>query len=119
MLIDLLNLVGIPMPPSEPPPADDSAGYKQGVDADAQGAACRTLLARWLEATGGHAPGARLGEAASDAEVDRWAVHLVDSEFERSKAGGWRRLFPSSMSEAYYPFLDPARRLHRLPFRIA
>ena len=55
---------------------------------------------------------------ASLRDVERWALHVVNAEYERSKGGGWRRLFPSARSAEYYPFLDEARTMHRLPFDV-
>jgi len=43
---------------------------------------------------------------------------LVNREFERSKEGKWRRLFPSKRSAEYLPFLDATRPFHKLPFDV-
>ena len=43
---------------------------------------------------------------------------MVNTEFTRSKEGGWRRLFPSARSEEYFPFLEPSRKFHFLPFDV-
>ena len=64
------------------------------------------------------ATGAATGGAASLSDVERWALHVVNREYERSKATKWKRLFPSARSSEYYAFLDEARTLHRLPFDV-
>ena len=51
-------------------------------------------------------------------EMERWAVQLVNAEFARSKQGRWRRLLPCARSSDYWQFLEPAHRMHQLPFEV-
>ena len=116
MLIDTLNVVGVPLPPTAEPNAPAPAAAAVDVTETAADPDTRSAdLARWLSgpaaAAAASAPGA---PALSDGE--RWAVHLVNSAFQRSQGGQWRRVFPSARSYEYYPFLDPDRPMHRLPF---
>jgi len=56
--------------------------------------------------------------ALSDLEL--WTLHVVDTEYARSKAaGGWRRLLPCARSAQYMPFVEPERRRRNsLPFDV-
>jgi hypothetical protein len=59
------------------------------------------------------------GSAAHTRLVQQWTLHLVNSEYERSKSTAWRRLFPSARSAEYLPILDTQKRpLHALPFDV-
>ena len=51
-------------------------------------------------------------------DLEQWYVYLVNSEYERSKSGKWRRLFPSERSSEYFQFFDPSHRLHFLPYGV-
>jgi hypothetical protein len=161
MLVDLLNVVGVPVPPADAPSAActpdassaadalgraaaaDAAGTAAGsVDvSDAAGEAPTataaqetpsqpeeqpsepSLFARWAAA---NAPAGEGAEAADGiGATERWVLHLVNAEFERSKATQWRRLFPSKRSHEYLPFLQTlydnrptARPWHALPFDV-
>ena len=146
MLIDLLNVVGMPLPPaagappSEAVPAgaernkenataaaaaavdiSDDASVAEGVSASAAKSAYEAdggALAAWLAWVRGPKSASAAPGAPELCDAERWALHLVNAEYERSKAGKWRRLFPSPRSEEYLPFLDPARPMHRLPFDV-
>ena len=111
MLIDTLNIVGVPLPPASEPGAI-AAPTVDVTETAADEDACSPDMARWLSANAT----AATATALSDAE--RWALHLVNSAFKRSEGGQWRRLFPSARSSEYYPFLDPERTMHRLPFEL-
>jgi tubulin polyglutamylase TTLL5 len=138
MLLDALNTVGLPLPPPQPPslaPAAAKEGEeREGADPTTSGSVGvsdeldesstpSSNLSRWV-ASGAAAPGSTSasspggGGAAALSDVERWALHLVNAEFERSKEGKWRRLFPSPRSGEYYRFLDPEHTMHRLPFDV-
>lgn len=93
MLVDALNIVAVPTPPAAPLAGTGAS------DMD-----------RW-------AADARLGGAAPD-KVREWAKHLVDSEYERSQSGGWRRLYPCADRRAkYLSYLQrEGRDLNRLDY---
>ena len=94
MLVDTLNVVGMPLP-------HDTA---QLGDMD-----------RWAQT----ATSDRLHASSTRAEVaEAWALHSVNSEFERSKSGQWRRLLPSSRSIEYLPLMNQTRSLNWLPFEV-
>lgn len=59
---------------------------------------------------------ASVAPALSD--LEQWHVCLVNAEYQRSKKGKWRRLFPSERSSEYFQFFDPSRKLHKLPFGV-
>ena len=104
MLIDLLNLVNVPAVavPATPPADASLAPSPAEASTSAAGAS-------------GAATAATASAVDSDVAAAA-ALRHVDAEFARSKAGGWRRLFPSARSADYPPFLDPSHVLHRLPF---
>ena len=54
----------------------------------------------------------------SEAQAEEVLRH-VNAEYARSKKGRWRRLFPAPNAAAYYEFLEPHQRLHRLPFDVS
>jgi len=51
-------------------------------------------------------------------DLEQWYVFLVNAEFQRSKKGKWRRLFPSERSAEYFQFFDPNHKLHFLPYGV-
>ena len=56
-------------------------------------------------------------ERGRQQQREQWAVHVVNSEFTRSREGQWRRLFPSARGAEYQDFFDESRRpWHFLPF---
>lgn len=122
MLVDAFNVVGMPVAPEEPPPPPRKAGRgsrasgaataaNEGAAApDGNGAAAAAMRERWVQAV---APNVR----DRTEQIARWTRHLVDSEFERSKGGQWRRLIPSPEGK-YLPFLSEERALNRLPFQM-
>ena len=136
MLCDLLNVVGMPMPPAHDEGAAAVGGAAAGgVDVsdageevdprEAAAAKATSLYSRWsagakpAAATPTATPTATPAAAASElSDVEQWALHLVNSEFQRSRAGKWRRLFPSERSAEYLPFLNPSHTMHRLPFDV-
>ncbi len=107
LLIDLLNLVGVPAPS----PADSASGVEAGTAAPASAAAPASSAAS--AAGGGVDAGAsqgtppeQAGEAAAaaaarppaaptTADEEAEVVRHVNAQFARSKAGSWRRLFPA------------------------
>lgn len=148
MLIDALNLVGMPTPP--PPPAEPAAppsaaptppGKYWNLSPSKKALkvpAGPSDFERWAKAktaeTGAAAPAAAAavavaaegGESARSAaergrqrQREQWALHVVNSEFARSREGEWRRLFPSARGAEYREFFDEARRpWHFLPFDV-
>lgn len=150
MLTDLLNVVGMPLPPRAATAADPKADADVAIAAAALAtvviAAAPIAAAPIAAATLAAAAVANTPTDVSDldsnspsdslfsmwrtanpappaspqplSDVHRWALHLVNSEFERSKGGKWRRLFPSARSEEYWPFLEQRNTMHRLPFDI-
>ena len=128
---------GALMPPPPPPPAASTmppaAAAAQAVSAAAAAAAAGPVGNESLEAAAAAealgAAVAKLVDAAFAArgeaerlygltDMEKWALHLVNCEFERSKKTRWRRLFPSSRSSEYFQFLDPSHRMHQLPFDV-
>ena len=100
MLIDLLNVVGMPLPPT--PPAAPSSDF----DLWAAG--------RGEAAADGGAAGER-----ERALRDEWTVASVDAEYWRSLRTMWRRLCPCANAEAKYGrFFEDGRTRHRLPFAV-
>lgn len=97
-----------------------AAGTSPADTATAAAAAAPSLFARWAESAEARAASDARGAAGAEplSDVERWALHLVNAEFERSKRGGWRRLFPCKRSADYLPFLEPTRAFHRLPFDV-
>merc|ERR1719382_2223098 len=91
MLLDLLNLVGVPVP--------------MNATADSQGPS-----ASHQDAEGGQP------EVAPAVQQREEMIRHVNGEFRRSKLGAWRRLFPSKRSSEYFPFLDPGRQMHQFPY---
>jgi len=73
VLIDTLNVVGMPLPP---PWAED----------------------------------------ASSINAEETALHIVNTEYARSKSTSWRRLLPSTRSAEYLPLLKDEHGLNQLPF---
>ena len=59
---------------------------------------------------------ASVAPALSD--IEQWFVFLVNAEYERSKKGKWRRLFPSERSSEYFQFFDVNHKLHFLPYGV-
>ena len=119
MLVDLLNVVGMPLPPASVASGAEAAGGAAEASANhdvsaGDGAVPQTLFEKWRAG----APPPTPAEGDSLTDVERWALHLVNAEFRRSQAGGWRRLFPSARSAEYHRFLDPERTMHRLPFDV-
>lgn len=119
MLLDLLNVVGVPVPATTaegttpmamPVPDQASEG-----DAAAAGGG-ETAVPAPPAATPPAADTVRGADGFTQRE--REALRHVNAEFERSQQGGWRRLFPSSRSKEYTRFLDPARQMHHLPFDV-
>ena len=54
-------------------------------------------------------------------DLELWTLHVVDTEYARSKAAGgrWRRLLPCARSAQYMPFVEPERqRRNSLPFDV-
>jgi len=94
MLLDLLNLVGVPVPTNAGAHGLDSSSH--------EGAAVEGIEPAFV---------------ATVQQREEMLSH-VNSEFQRSKLGGWRRLFPSKRSSEYFSFLDPGRQLHHLPFDV-
>lgn len=94
LVVDTLNTVGVVLAPAQLAPASHASSCPQGVDALA--AAARKL---------------------SPTESAAAVLCHVDSELERSRAGGWRRLLPSARSADYMQFFAEERRaLNQLPF---
>ena len=145
MLIDALNLVGLPTPPPQPEPEAQAPTAAPPPGrwnlSPATKKPKRTPMPpsdfeRWMKA----APSPQVAPAAAFAEGsvhgreeplsgsqrqqlqqphDAWAIHLVNAEYERSKEGSWRRLFPSARSSEYEAFFDELRRSrHFLPFEL-
>ena len=123
MLLDLLNVVGVPVPADTPEgktPMPMPGAPEPASEGDAAAAA------DGAPAAAPPAPAAAPPPAAADdvrgadgfTEREREAVRHVNAEFERSQQGNWRRLFPSSRSKEYERFLDPARQMHHLPFNV-
>jgi hypothetical protein len=116
MLVDAFNVLSPPLPPPAPlagsPPA--AAGVRRASSSaiDAR-AAEPSEFACWRDA---HAE--RTAGIAQDELVSRWAMHVVNAELRRSRETSWRRLFPAADREHYQRYLDPARRLHFLPFDV-
>ena len=96
MLVDAFNVIGMP-----------AVG-----GASASNASNASDFARWKGAN----PDAVKGD--EEAIRRRWATHLVDEEFGRSKETAWRRLFPSERSEEYRPFVSKERPWHFLPVTV-
>ena len=110
MLLDLLNVVGVPVPTQTaegttplPMPASAVPTAEQGAAAPAEAATAAAAAAA-----------VRGPDGLTDQE--REVKRIVDAEFARSKQGGWRRLFPSARSKEYTQFFDPERQMHHLPF---
>ena len=113
MLVDALNLIGMPLPNA----ADAASAASAAAPVQpkrAGGARSAPPAPSDLEVWASHAA----GDVQSRAEtVRRWAAHLVDAEFERSQSGGWRRLIPNHRGE-FLPFLArESRPLNSLAFR--
>ena len=96
MLVDAFNVIGMPA----------VGGFS------ASNASNASDFARWKGAN----PDAVKGD--EEAIRRRWATHLVDEEFGRSKETAWRRLFPSERSEEYRPFVSKERPWHFLPVAV-
>lgn len=86
-LVEALNVVGLPVPLQ----ATDQADGK-GID-DAP-----NEFERWARS---------VSESSSDEAEKRqqWAMHLVNTEYERSRSTRWRRLFPGPRNAEYLPLL--------------
>ena len=56
--------------------------------------------------------------APSRTALEQWHIYLVNAEYQRSKKGKWRRLFPSERSADYFQFFDPSHKLHFLPYGV-
>ena len=56
--------------------------------------------------------------APSLTDLEQWYVYLVNAEYQRSKSGKWRRLFPSQRSSEYFQFFDASHKLHFLPYGV-
>lgn len=141
MLIDLLNVVGMPVPPapdarwptaspgaadagstasSEPPsepPPPEPRDVSDGVAAAASSSASSASEPIAEPARAAAAAAAEL-QPLSQEELERWCLEVVNVEYQRSKTGKWRRLLPSARSADYIPLLDPAHTLHALPFDV-
>ena len=113
MLVDLLNVVGVPVPVAT---AEGTTPMPMPVS----GQGAETAAGAVPAADAPPVPPA--ADAARDADGftrrEREALRIVNAEYERSQQGGWRRLFPSSRSKEYSGYLDPARQLHHLPFNV-
>ena len=97
MLCDALNVVGMPVPTAE--------RHSHRASTAAAAEPPLSPLQRWESSSG------------DTAGVEQWAVHLVDTEYKRSKAGRWKRLLPCKDGrERYVPLIDPSRALNKLPF---
>ena len=124
MLLDLLNLVGVPVPSAEEAGETPSAAADDAATATAVQAAAAALETAPSAASGAIADTPAESPASADTirgadgftEQEREVLRHVNAEFARSKQGGWRRLFPSPRSHEYECFLDPDRKLHLLPF---
>ncbi|EOD07552.1 hypothetical protein EMIHUDRAFT_465781 [Emiliania huxleyi CCMP1516] len=106
MLVDLLNTIGVPVPPRGSGPA---AGGTERPTAQ--------QAASGLPESGGSGPAQPEAEALSQQECEM--LRHVNAELRRSKQGGWRRLFPSERGGDYLDFFDASRRrLHGLPYDV-
>ena len=107
MLIDLFNVVGLPVPPSPHHAAAASAAASPAV-------ACAAAKAAAVAA----------GDACRFDGLNQdeiWTTHLVNAEFARSRTAGngWRRLFPSCRANEFRGLFEPQRTRHFLPFELA
>lgn len=117
MLVDLLNVVGVPVPaataegttPVPMPVSEQVAETAAGAGSAADAPPVPTAAPPAADAARG---------ADGFTEREREALRIVNAEFERSQQGDWRRLFPSPRSKEYTGYLDPARQLHHLPFNV-
>ena len=100
MLVDTLNVVGVPLPLASPGAASASG------DAPSE-------MERWAYANAGS--GGQKASVGQKVMMERWTQHLVNSEYARSRESGWRRLLPSAQTD-YLPFLNPGRTLNLLEF---
>lgn len=89
----------------------DGAGAAASSSDDGSGRADRNSVPAGL--TGYDAS---VAPALSD--LEQWHVYLVNAEYQRSKTGKWRRLFPSERSAEYFQFFDPSHKFHHLPFGV-
>mmetsp|Transcript_20230 Transcript_20230/g.63418 ORF Transcript_20230/g.63418 Transcript_20230/m.63418 type:complete len:498 (+) Transcript_20230:53-1546(+) len=106
MLVDLLNTIGIPVPPRGSGPA--AGGTERPAAQQA---------ASGLPESGGSGPAQPEAAALSQQECEM--LRHVNAELRRSKQGGWRRLFPSKRGGDYLDFFDASRRrLHGLPYDV-
>ena len=71
-----------------------------------------------LEPTCSHGGATTAPARPAASPTDAAILRRVNAEFQRSRAGGWRRLLPSSRSSEFAAFVDGggARRLHSLGF---
>ena len=113
MLIDLLNVVGVPVPVAT---AEGTTPMPMPVSGQGAETAAGAVPAADAPPVPPAADAARGADGFTRRE--REALRIVNAEYERSQQGGWRRLFPSSRSKEYSGYLDPARQLHHLPFNV-
>ena len=101
MLVNALNVVGMPMPPAE---ADAGAGATSGGSGSGASLAPTPIH---------HSP-----DHAEEREGREQAtLRDVNAELVRSQGSGWRRLLPSACSSSgYRPLLAAERSLNWLPF---
>ena len=112
MLTDALNVAGMPLPPPSPSAPTNTLGRVLGGAPAAAPAAApvsgfSSSMERWAE----QMPPSLGTEEAKE----KWALHLVNAEYARSKPTGFRRLLPSVRAD-YVPLLEPERKLNKLPF---
>jgi len=105
MLIDLLNLVGVPAPPAansaSPAEVAGGAGAAASVaGSSVDGASCSTPAEAGGAATRPAAP------STADEEAD--VLRHVNAQFARSKGGAWRRLFPAAGALRTFRTRDPS-----------
>ena len=113
MLVDLLNVVGVPVPVAT---AEGTTPMPMPVSGQGAETAAGAVPAADAPPVPPAADAARGADGFTRRE--RAALRIVNAEYERSQQGGWRRLFPSSRSKEYSGYLDPARQLHHLPFNV-
>ena len=101
MLVDTLNVVGVPLPPATMGAVPSSSVPPSEME-------------RWADATRREGDGQAID---TQERVERWTQHFVNVEYARSRESGWRRLLPSACAD-YRPFLDPGRTLNGLDFDV-
>ena len=136
MLVDALNVVGLPVTSPQVPGEVAAEQYRQRSSswmaaapaaAPAPAAAAAVEGRRWSKAGAGSggssapppltaeldawvaaaAPSRPELESMSEAErIEQWTMHLVNAEFVRSRASRWRRLLPSKRSDEYRPLFE-------------